>query len=204
MSERVLGLLPEYVLGGLQPQEIAEVDAALTESATLRAELRDLQEDLTGLAVALTPVAPSPGVRSRLLASVKAEQFAPFVDELAEFCDLAVGKMRAVLSKVSDAAAWGDEVLPGLHIIHFDHGPACFGVDTGLIRLAPDTAFPKHKHLGREVNYVISGALIDEDGAVYGPGTYLERAKDDTHTIRASSDGLTMIAIHCGMEMIFD
>lgn len=204
MIETLRALLPEYVLGGLDPDQIAEVDAGLAKSAALRAELTALQEDLAGLAVALTPVAPSPSVKTRLLASVKAERFVPFVAELAKFCDLAVDKMRDVLRLVDDAKAWGDEMLPGLHIIHFDHGPACFGVDTGLIRLGPDAAFPRHKHLGREVNYVIQGALIDEDGAVYGPGTYLERAEGDSHTIRGGADGLTMIVIHAGMEMIFD
>lgn len=202
MSDKARQLLPEYVLGGLDEAEIGEVEVALEASASLRIELQELNEDLLGLAVALPAIAPSDAVKDRLFASMTADRFLPFVDELAKLCDLAFEKMKDVLRLADVREQWG-EGLPGVRLIHFEHGPGCLGLDTGLIEVDPGCEFPSHSHLGPEWGFVLQGTLIDDDGAEYGPGSILEKNVTDRHRVRAGPDGkLVYVVIHNGLEIL--
>ncbi len=201
MSDKARQLLPEYVLGGLDEAEIREVEVALEASLALRQALEELNEDLLGLAVALPPVAPSADFKDRLFASVKTDRFLPFVDELAELCDLAFDKMKDVLRLADGQEQWC-EGLPGMRLIHFEHGAGCPGLDTGLIEMEPGFEFPVHTHMGPEWSYVLEGTLIDGDGTEYGPGSILEKTVADQHLVRAGSAGkLVYVVIHNGLEI---
>lgn len=202
MNDRVLALLPDYVLGGLSPDEAAEVRAALETDPALRAEHDALVEDLTGLAVALPPTRPPPEVRERLVASARRDRFLPFVDELARLCDVAAEKMKAILRMVDDPEAWQAGPMPGIRLIHFEHGPACLGADTGLVEMPAGFQFPKHAHLGREVNFILQGSLHDDDGTVYGPGTYTDKGPDDVHEYLVGDEApIVMVVVHNGFEI---
>lgn len=198
----VRDLFCDYVFGGLEPAARAEVEAAVAASPALRAELDALSEDLTGLAVALTPVRPDPEVRERVLDAVRRDRLLPFVDELSRFCDLAVEKMKAILRLVDDPSAWEAGPLPGIRLIHFDHGPACLGADTGLVEMPAGFAFPAHSHRGPEVNYVLEGRLIDDDGTVYGPGSFVSKDERHVHGFRVGDERpLVMVVIHNGYDV---
>lgn len=202
MSDPIRDLLPEYVLGGLDEASARRVEAALADAPALRRELDAITEDLAGLALELTPVRPDPDLRARLLASAAQDRLLPFADELARFCDLALEKMKAVLRLVDDAAAWEPGPMPGIRLIHFEHGPACLGADTGLVEMPAGFAFPRHSHQGREVNYVLEGTLVDEDGTVYGPGTFVDKDVQDVHGFRVGDERpLVMVVIHNGFEI---
>lgn len=202
MSQQIRDLLPEYVLGGLEEADRRRVASAVAESSALRAELDALTADLADLALELTPVRPDPALKDRLLAAAKQDRLLPFAEDLSRLCDLAMEKMKAVLRLVDDPAAWEAGPLPGIRLIHFDHGPACLGADTGLVEMPAGFTFPRHTHQGREVNYVLSGQIIDEDGAVYGPGTYLDKDVHDVHGFRVGEAGpLVMVVIHNGFEI---
>ena len=93
--------------------------------------------------------------------------------------------------------------MPGIRLIHFDHGPACVGADTGVVEMPPGFRFPKHKHLGVEVNYILQGQLIDDDGTVYGPGDAVEKTVSDVHAYEVGGDEpLIFIAINNGFEVV--
>lgn len=67
-------LLPDYLLGLLEPSEAARVDEALRLSAALRAEADALRAALLALPEALDPEPPAPGSWETLLARVRQER----------------------------------------------------------------------------------------------------------------------------------
>lgn len=203
MSQRIMDLLPDFLMGGLPEAERAEVTAALRGSAALRAEVAALSEALFGLAEALPPVPPDPAVRARLLASAAQDRLLPFVDDLARICDLARDVMQAILRKLDDVAAWAPGPMPGIELIHFDHGPGCLAADTGVVRFPPGVVIPRHRHLSHEITYVLSGTMIDEDGRHYGPGEVLEKTVEDVHGFSATPDEpLVVVLVHSGFEFV--
>ena len=67
-------LLPDYLLGLLEPHEAARVDQALARSAELRTEADALRAALFALPEALEPEPPAPGSWETLLARVREER----------------------------------------------------------------------------------------------------------------------------------
>ena len=65
--------LEAYALGQLPEQERHEVDTHLRECAACALEVRELNAVLRGIGESVPPVAPSPALRQRVLASVAAE-----------------------------------------------------------------------------------------------------------------------------------
>lgn len=200
MSE-LLSLLPEYALGQLNPADADRVDAALAQSPDLRAALSAIEEVYFGLAASLPPVAPAANLKSRLLASVADDRFGPFLKDVARYCDLAVDKAKEILAVIGQPEKWDVGLVPGNLLFHFQGGPQAFAPDCGLVILPAGFEFPKHKHLGPEVNYILEGSMIDDDGRVYGPGEALEKTVADEHSFRIGPNGCTFLAVQSGFEI---
>src|SRR5262245_6265628 len=99
--------LIEHALGTLDTNERSLVDSHLIGCPRCAAEKARTAEVLTGLAQALTPAAPAPGVRARLLARARGRcRFAPFSDRVAALFDLAREKAEALLETLEDPACW--------------------------------------------------------------------------------------------------
>jgi anti-sigma factor ChrR (cupin superfamily) len=150
-------LLPLYALGILDPGEVAAVERAVATDPRLAAELAAYQETASQL---VTPVAPSPAVKTRLLASVGLGRFEAFAQRLGTLYDVTVEKAREILGLIERPSSWEPQI-PGVALVHFQGGPAYAAADCGFIRLAPGAIFPPHKHIGDEACVVLEGALRD-------------------------------------------
>jgi putative transcriptional regulator len=182
MTERALALLPDYVLGLLGEAETREVEKALAASPDLVAEMRAISDAYESLATSLAPVAPSAEARLRLVEAIgTADRFLPFLDDLAKMFDLAADKVRTLLRLLDDIGSWEEGPLPGIRLVHFEGGPNAYAADTGFVRLPPGLHFPYHTHDGPEVSYILSGAIRDDDGTVYGPGEMVVKGREDAH-----------------------
>jgi len=179
-------LLPLYVLGALDATEAEQVEQALLSDPTLAAELDSLAETAHALIV---PVAPSPDVHARLLSSIGAGPFERFAAQMARLYDLTVDRSRELLGLIDRKASW-ETALPGVHLVHFDGGPAYAAADCGFVKLEPGTAFPPHKHLGEEVSLILAGRVRDRTtGTVYNPGDeILEPADQSDHDVVCEGD----------------
>lgn len=196
MSERVLELLPEYVLGTLSPDETAEVEAALDSSPSLAAEARAIGEAFDAMAAALPPVQPKSETKERLFQSLRgADRFLPFLDDLAGYFDLAAEKVRSLLALIDDPGAWKPGPVGGIRIIDFPGGPNAFAPDTGFVYFPAGLEFPYHQHRGPELTYVLQGAIEDEDGTVYRVGEALFKDADTPHAYRILDEEDCIIAI---------
>jgi quercetin dioxygenase-like cupin family protein len=151
--------------------------------------------------VRIDPEAPPAALRRRLLESVAGPgRFAPLSAALGRATDLANDAVAALLAKIDDAAAWTDAPFPGVRYFHFRPGAAVTAVEAGLVRLAPGARFPHHKHLGREVTFVLEGLLHDR-GHVYGPGSLIELDAGSEHEYAAGpGHDLVIVSLHGGIE----
>jgi hypothetical protein len=203
-AEAALELLPDYVVGALDGAEAQALEVLLESSPALRREVRLLRGALDQLGAALPPLAPSAEARARLLEAAGGEdRFLPFVERIARWSDLAVETVRLLVRKIDQASAWEPGPLPGIELIHFEHGPAAIGADTGFVRFAPGLRFPMHTHAADEVNYVLEGALIDSDGTVYGPGDALLKDPTMVHAFETASDRPTVVFVaQSGFEVV--
>ncbi len=77
------------------------------------------------------------------------------------------------------ASARGVSVLP-LH----EHA----GVNTALVRWAPNTHIPPHRHLDGEEILVLAGKFHDENGT-YGPASWLRSPRGSRHTPHTGPEG---------------
>jgi putative transcriptional regulator len=171
MTGDVRELLPLYALGILESDEVRVVERAVAADAALAAELAVYQQTADAIGSAIQPVAPSPDVKQRLLASVGGGRFEAFSARLAALFDVTIDRARELLGLIERPASWVPQIIPGISLVHFDGGPAAAAADCGFIRLAPGATFPPHTHLGEEIVTILSGQVRDvTNDRLLGPG----------------------------------
>jgi hypothetical protein len=160
-------------------------------------------DDLEPLAATLTPLAPPPAARDRLLRALDGpDRFRPFFADLARRFDLSIEAVRRVLSLVDDPPAWLPGPLPGVRLIHFSPGPALAGADAGFVQIPAGALFPRHRHLGPEMAVVLEGS-VEDTGRVYHPGEVVEWPANSVHEYRAGAErDLVVIVAHHGIELL--
>jgi anti-sigma factor ChrR (cupin superfamily) len=146
------------------------------------------------------PLQPSAELRRRVLASVEpASRLEGFVSRFATLFDLSEQRAREVLSAGEGPHAtpgWvAEPLLPGLHLFHFPGGPRVATADCGLVYLTPGLVFPRHRHLGLEWNFILSGSAEETDGTTWLPGDLLIREPGSVHGYRALADEPLLFAV---------
>jgi len=181
----VRDLLPLYAVGALDAAESDQVERAVAADPQLAAELTALED----AALALIPaVTPSPDVHARLVSSIGAGPFERFAAQIARLYEVTTDRSRELLGLISREASW-ETAMPGVHLVHFDGGPACAAADCGFVQLDPGTAFPLHQHLGEEVSLILAGRVRDRTtGRVYGPGDEIVEPADAEHDVICEGD----------------
>jgi len=170
-------LVALHALGALDGDEAAAVERAVAADPALAAELDAHREAAAGLAAGLAPVAPPPGLRDRLMASVAATvapgRFERFAARVAEIFDVTLDKARMFLGWIDEPERWEAAPVAGVRLAHLPAGPAWAGADSGLVRMPAGTTFPWHVHDGEELTLVLQGRARDSGGHELVPGTEL-------------------------------
>ncbi|MEO8706478.1 MAG: cupin domain-containing protein [Kofleriaceae bacterium] len=184
MTTDVRELLPLYALGILESDEATVVERALAADPALARELASYRDATSDL---VAPIAPSPEVKLRLLASIGGSRYDQYSAKMAKLFDVTVDRAREFLGLIERKASW-ELPMPGIGLVHFDGGPAFATADCGFIRLQPGTTFPPHTHVGEEVSVVLTGQIRTDDGRVLGPGDELVQSDRSTHHITCIGD----------------
>lgn len=175
-------LLWDWLLGALDEDESAAVASHLDACDRCRAVLDQEASLLAG-----PEARPLPKVaRERLLADATTlARFEQFADDVASLMDVSVAKANDWLSRLDEPDVWSETAIGAVKLFHLEGGPAVENAVTGFVRLAPNTEFPEHTHLGVERMLVVQGRLRDEAGDVHGPGSLIERPAGMTHVVWA-------------------
>jgi quercetin dioxygenase-like cupin family protein len=176
----------------------------------LQREVDEATEALARTAELLPRVRPSPAVRLRLLDSLDGvERFAPFFADLVRLFELPLESVRRLLARI-DSSAWETSLqgvaLKGTELFHFQVGPqlAATNAAGGVVRVRAGVTFPRHRHNGNEVTYVLEGGYCI-DGRVYGPGASIEATAETVHDYQAAPErDLVLAVLHRGIALVGD
>ena len=121
--------------------------------------------------------------RARLLAAVAEPplRYAPFFSRVSALWDLPEASVSDTFAKLKQRSAWQWTALPGVRVLTVEGGPRTQGAETFLVRFAPGTRFPRHRHPGPEALLVLQGSYTDDHGRRVGPGDLHEMAPDTEH-----------------------
>jgi anti-sigma factor ChrR (cupin superfamily) len=86
---------------------------------------------------------------------------------------------------------WVPSKFPGIDLKVLMEDKAT-GLLTALTRFAPGAKLPPHEHVEIEQSYVISGSLVDDEGAAT-PGNYVWRPAGSSHSAH-SPDGAVVLS----------
>jgi quercetin dioxygenase-like cupin family protein len=203
MKQYLLHRILDYVLGCPGDDEMRRMVQILAQSPVLTQEAVLMQEALAMRAIMLQRVAPPPGGRERLLATLESvERFRSFLGPLCQVVDLPEAVMRRLLARVDDSEGWEVGPVPGLYLTHFQPGPRASSGDAGFVRVSAGQIIPRHRHLGPEVALVLEGTLW-EDGIAYPPGHLVERGAGSVHGFQAGCERDLVFAVtHSGVEIV--
>jgi putative transcriptional regulator len=186
MTTSIRDLLPLYALGALDADEASAVEQAIADDPALAAELD------TYLAIAPTAT-PGADLEARLMASVGGGPHERFASRIGSLLDVAVDRARELLGLIERKASWVHPV-PGVHLVHFEAGPAYAAADCGFVRIDPGCTFPTHTHRGEEVSILLGGSMTDSDGNVLSAGDELVHAHGSEHHLVAGPEGVLYVA----------
>jgi anti-sigma factor ChrR (cupin superfamily) len=169
-----------YALGGLDAGEAAAFEAHLASGdARYREALAECRAVVDDLAYAAAPRAPQEAARERVLARIRAERPAGVVER---------DGIRVVRG---GQVAWEPSALPGVDfkLLRED---AVSGRRTGLIRMAPGAAYPRHRHPEMEEVILLEGDLM-VNGVLMLPGDYCSAESRSIHEQVYSPSGCVFL-----------
>ncbi len=176
--------LAEYILGLLDKDAREAVEQELETSPEAHAAMVELDELFGTAAATAEPVAPSPWLRERLLASLEPRtRFEGFKERLATLFDLDTTRIRELLDAVdlAPAAPWEESGIPGTRLLHFAGGPRVANADCGLVHVEPGRKYFPHRHLGHEWVLVIQGEAREDGGRLFEPGDLIHMEPGSVH-----------------------
>jgi len=144
------------------------------------------------LADTLEPVEPPSELRARLLAGLQGrERFTPFAAEVSR----AFGVEHGLVLDSLRAFGEGKGVLPGLFAGSVMLPVPMLPRPRLLLASMPAAMLvPEHTHSARELTYVLSGLLYENEARSYGPGTLLEIGSGASHRLRVDDGAPCFVA----------
>jgi hypothetical protein len=144
------------------------------------------EEAWSALALSLTPLAPAPEARARLLSALRGpERFTLFAVEVARAFDLSPETAREALRAIDDEGAWRAGSLPGSSFLST---PGLNTASVVISRLPARTRIARHPHVSRELTLVLEGLLIEDGSKHHGPGALLDMSPGTEHDIVVGAD----------------
>ena len=195
--------LTAYILGELSTSATLNLEKRLASDPALSAQLEALQTATIALTLGLAPEAPpAPSVKAKLLESIQAKPMYAMADALARLCDVATETARGFIDQIEGWANWAP-LMPGVHFLDVDGGPALAGARPGLVYILPGVAFPRHAHKGDEISLYLQGEALFDDGTHATTGDLLTMKDGSNHGFSVVSEEALIFAVVLGeIEML--
>ena len=203
MNANLEELLALYAMGLLEEEEEARIAVELETNADAVRQLDELVESFQAFShEASETIAPPDILGGILKATQSVGRFDDLLLKFAALVDHTVDKARELLASVDDAGAWEAGPSPESAIIHFEGGPRLAGILAGFVRLEAGACFPEHRHLGKEIVFVLQGAFVDSDGTVVRRGESRQMLEDTTHGFTALRGPalIYLVVLEAGVE----
>jgi len=163
-----------YALGALPPEEASAFELRLgTGCPYCAAQARHFALVAEQLSLSVSPVAPRPELRRRLLDRILPPHTAPEPSQ----------HMRIV--RRGDAR-WVTMPSAGVEIRRL------LGDRTLMVRMQPGAVFPEHAHPTAEQCYVLEGSITDSEGITLNAGDFVVMSGGIQHAPLRSETGCTL------------
>jgi anti-sigma factor ChrR (cupin superfamily) len=189
-----------YALGCLPNDEVARLEEHLAGCPECAAATRELEEAATALSALAPEADPPAGLRERLLERVAAPRPGGAAEERApapsptqfwkRWADRAAEGPGFV---PAGATGWEPVGVPGV-LAKGLFVDASLDRVTMLVRIAPGSSFPPHRHGGPEECYVLEGDLDDGETRLRA-GDYLRKDPGSVHGLQSSERGCVMLIV---------
>jgi len=189
-----------YLLGSLAADEAAAFEEHLTSCPTCQAEVGQLREATSALAVLAVEVDPPKELRARLLQRVAAsahasadEAHAAAARPAQSWKDWAPSRGDGPIFVPAADAGWQPTGVAGVFAKGLFVDPRHDRV-TMLVRMDAGSTYPAHRHGGPEECFLIEGDLDDGEIAMHA-GDYLRKDGGTLHGVQSSKGGCVMLII---------
>lgn len=161
------------------------------------------EDAFLALAAAAEPMPVGTSARERFRSALAAEPYLPFSAELGRAFELESEAMRALLRRIDDPAHWIPGASPMQGYLDFQPGPSLRPLHAGFARMLGGMRIQTHRHVDRELTFVLSGLLLDDAGREYRPGSALDMPRGSVHGIRVPEGTEAVVALLSGrIEML--
>jgi anti-sigma factor ChrR (cupin superfamily) len=184
----------EYVLGAMATEDAAAFEAHLRDGcAVCEFELRRAREIEGNLALAAAPVVPRPELKQKLMARVAATPSA----ETQVWRHWRNDTPQDHVVVRGGGAGFEPTKIAGIEVKRLSIDTIAQRV-TMMIRMAPGTRYPAHRHGGREECFVLEGDLRHGAQVMWG-GDY-EVVENATIHGEQWTEGGCLLLIHSSMN----
>ena len=179
-----------HALDALEPEEAAIFERHLAVCPLCRAETESLRRTADAL-LSQVPARPVPaGLRERLLSRVAAGEVPATQPWKSWRAPAAAGGVHLLRS---GDGAWEPTAVDGVEVRRLFVDPAADRV-TMLVRMAPGTSYPPHRHGGAEECYVLEGDLNVGDTTMR-VGDYQRADGGSRHGVQSTTGGCLLFIV---------
>jgi len=182
-----------YVLGALLADERQIFEAELRSNDELRELTHSLQRTTGFLALTSPPVAPSAGLRDKVLKNIESRKGHQPQTQTISKTRTPRALPGFLFHGANDPKGWKQLPVPGAWIkllsLERERGYAVL-----LGRLEPGVRYPAHQHEGGEELYILTGDLHIGDRALVA-GDFHHADAGTAHGVNYSVEGCTLLAV---------
>lgn len=181
-KNEVCELAEVYVLGTCSPDEKVRFERHLSDCARCQLTVAHTADAISRLA---PPRSPDPAVRRSLWDSIRQRDSAGDQDPSIVFEGV------GVIARSADKMDWEPGPLPGTWTknLFLDQKR---GYHTSLVKLAPGTRYPAHRHAGVEEVFVLAGDLHLREGVIT-TGDYCRAEPNSVHSPSYTEAGCVLL-----------
>jgi anti-sigma factor ChrR (cupin superfamily) len=183
-----------YVLGALRGEEARDFEAHLKQGCEVcAAEVKAFSLVTDELAGAVPPQAPSAKLRERVLDKIASEVRAS---------NSATIDKNGIRFMLSNLMSWEGTAIKDIEAKVLFRDPYN-GMVTQLVRMAPGTSYPRHRHADKEECYVLEGD-VTISGVEMKSGDYCRAEPGSIHTELSTHGGCKVILIASERNELLD
>jgi len=189
-----------HALGILADEERRELEDAFAADADLREEAARAVEAATSLAFDAEEVPPPEGLRERILAAIAGGPEEGRGRQVWKEWTAGGGPGPTVAR--ADDGEWEETGFPGVRARRLFVNPGQ-GRVTMIVRMAPGSSYPPHRHGGFEECYVLEGRLAVGD-TVLSAGDYQCMPRESVHGVQSTETGCLLLLTSSTSDELLD